>query len=135
MIAFALLAMVAYGLAAFILKIALGKIDWVTGAVSNILGGMLCVVMFYLWFLANRRGELVANGFWVIAFAAGLVGGIGLILHTLALKGGNLSIVEPIIAAQTVMPVLLGLVVLHEGITWVRAIAIVLIISGLVLIQ
>jgi drug/metabolite transporter (DMT)-like permease len=60
--------------------------------------------------------------------------GIGAVLMTIAFRFGSLSVLHPLLSMGYVFALLLGITFLHEQITAMQAIAVVLIIVGAALI-
>ena len=84
--------------------------------------GQLC------WKLAAERGLLlVVGGF--------LLYGCGALLMIVALKYGELSVLHPMLSAGYVLSLLLGALVLHEGVTGMKIAGVAVIILGLILIS
>ena len=125
-----------WGIAAIFDKLALGKTSPFTGMMIRqfILTGILLAVGI----ASSQLGSLgTLSGRTIILFGlSGICGGVvGLWTYYHALKLGGASLVVPITATYPLVTVLLGWLILQEGITIHRIIGTALIVLGVWLVK
>jgi drug/metabolite transporter (DMT)-like permease len=96
------------------------------------------IVLILLASMSTASGQMfwkLSGGQWNRYLILGfLFYGVGAVLMTVAFRFGSLSVLHPLLSVGYVFALLLGITFLNEQITAMRAIAIVLIIAGAVLI-
>lgn len=75
----------------------------------------------------------VANGIWYMLFGFGMYG-LGALLMLMAYRYGSVSVLQPMLSTNYVLSAVLGYFVLQEKITVLKAVGIIIITSGVVLI-
>lgn len=103
-------------------------------------------------FLKNRKGiammlsaavfACVGQLFWKISGEQGIAWllagfvlyGIGALLMLIAYRFGSVSVLQPMLSANYALSVLLGILVLHEKISCLKVIGIIIITTGVILI-
>ena len=80
-----------------------------------------------LWKLSADRGMI----YMVIGF---LFYGIGALVMIIAYKYGELSVLQPMLSLNYVLSIILAALVLHESITVVKCIGVLIIVSGVIMI-
>lgn len=118
------------GLTSILAKCGIQKTD------SSIATGIRTVViLFFSWIMVFLVGsqstisELSAKT-WVFLILSGLATGASWLCYFRALQLGNINKVVPIDKSSTILTMLLAMVFLHEGITWMSGAAILLIAAG-----
>lgn len=118
------------GLTAILAKCGIQKTDsTVATAVRTI------VVLLFSWVMVLLTGsQSTITGLsaktWVFLALSGLATGASWLCYFRALQLGDVNKVVPIDKTSTVLTMLLALIFLHEGLTWLSGIAIVLIGAG-----
>lgn len=118
------------GLTAILAKCGIQKTDsTVATAVRTI------VVLLFSWVMVLLTGsQSTITGLsaktWVFLVLSGLATGASWLCYFRALQLGDVNKVVPIDKTSTVLTMLLALIFLHEGLTWLSGIAIVLIGAG-----
>ena len=109
-----LLTLLAWGLWAFLPKLAIKYIDPQSAMVYQALGGVLVglVVLISLKF----QVQFNIPGF-TLSLAIGILGFFGAFMYLVAVSRGPLTLVAPITALYPMFAILLGLIFLHETIT------------------
>ena len=80
-----------------------------------------------LWKLSADRGMIyMAMGF--------LFYGIGALVMIIAYKYGELSVLQPMLSLNYVLSIILAALVLHESITVIKCIGVLIIVSGVIMI-
>jgi len=80
-----------------------------------------------LWKLSASHG-ILALGVGFIFY------GIGALIMIIAYRYGSLSVLQPVLSLNYVFSIILASIVLHEEITIIKVIGVLIIISGVVLI-
>lgn len=118
------------GLTSILAKCGIQKTD------SSIATGIRTVViLFFSWIMVFLVGsqstisELSAKT-WVFLILSGLATGASWLCYFRALQLGNINKVVPIDKSSTILTMLLAMIFLHEGITWMSGAAILLIGIG-----
>lgn len=118
------------GLTAILAKCGIQKTDsTVATAVRTI------VVLLFSWVMVLLTGSQstiigLSAKTWVFLVLSGLATGASWLCYFRALQLGDVNKVVPIDKTSTVLTMLLALIFLHEGLTWLSGIAIVLIGAG-----
>lgn len=127
-----LLTLLAWGLWAFLPKLATRYLDPKSVIVYQVLGGVLVglVVLMSLKF----QVQFNIPGF-TLSLAIGILGFFGAFMYLVAVSKGPLSLVAPITALYPMFAILLGLIFLHETITIKQAAGIGLSLVAIYLIS
>lgn len=96
------------------------------------------VVLLYSWLMVLVTGAWTADTYisgktLLFLTLSGLATGASWLCYFRALQKGDINKVVPIDKSSTVLTILLALIFLHEGITWVKGISIVMIGAGTML--
>ena len=92
-----------------------------------------------LWKLAAERGEVSVlagfeiEGLWYM-LAGFAVYGVGAIVMVLAYRHGKLSVLQPVLSMSYVLSIFLAGAVLHESVTLLKCLGVLVIIAGVVLV-
>lgn len=118
------------GLTSILAKCGIQKTD------SSVATGIRTVViLFFSWIMVFLVGsqstisELSAKT-WIFLILSGLATGASWLCYFRALQLGNINKVVPIDKSSTILTMLLAMIFLHEGITWISGMAILLIGIG-----
>jgi transporter family protein len=131
--AYAALSAVFAGLTALLAKIG------VEGVPSNVATMIRTVVIvIFAAGIVAARGELhhvgtIATRTWVFLVLSGIATGLSWLCYFAALKAGPISAVAPIDKLSFVLAAALGVVFLHEKVTRLSAVGILLILCGVLL--
>lgn len=127
-----ILTLLAWGLWAFLPKIAIRYIDAYSAMVYQGLGGILIAlgVLVYLKFDVQFNVPGFSYG-----LAIGLLGFFGAFMYLLAVSKGPISIVTPLTAMYPVLAILMAFVFLNEAITPKQGIGIFLSLVAIYLIS
>lgn len=93
------------------------------------------VVLLFSWvmvLIAGSAGTItqISARTWVFLILSGLATGASWLCYFRAIQTGDINRVVPVDKSGTVLTILLALIFLHEGITWVKAIAVAAIAAG-----
>ena len=93
------------------------------------------VVLLFSWLMVLIVGSAgtitgLSGKTWLFLVLSGLATGASWLCYFKALQIGDVNKVVPIDKSSTVLTIVLALIFLKEGITWVKAIAIILIAAG-----
>lgn len=96
------------------------------------------VVLLFAWLMVLVTGAWTADTYisgktLLLLILSGLATGASWLCYFRALQRGDINKVVPIDKSSTVLTILLALIFLHEGITWVKGISIVMIGVGTML--
>ena len=96
------------------------------------------VVLLFAWLMVLVTGAWTADTYisgktLLFLVLSGLATGASWLCYFRALQKGDINKVVPIDKSSTVLTILLALIFLHEGITWVKGISIVMIGVGTML--
>jgi transporter family protein len=97
------------------------------------------VVLAFAWGIVAARGELRALGElsrtnWLFLFLSGIATGLSWLCYFRALQLGPVSRVAPIDKLSFVIAVVLGILVLHEQLTWRLGLGAGLIVAGVLVV-
>ena len=129
-IAFAFGSAVFAGLTAILAKCGIKNID------SNVATAIrTIVVLAFSWlmvFITGSQGGLseVSTRTLVFLILSGIATGASWLCYFKALQLGDVNKVTPIDKSSTILTMILAIIFLKEGITWIKAAAIVLIAAG-----
>ena len=118
------------GLTSILAKCGIKKTD------SNVATAIrTCVVLVFSWvmvFIVGSQGTIggISAKTWLFLVLSGLATGASWLCYFKALQVGDVNKVVPIDKSSTVLTIILAFIFLHESITWVKAIAVVLIAAG-----
>ncbi|EID42413.1 EamA family transporter [Parageobacillus thermoglucosidasius] len=106
--------------------------------IQSIKKNKIGIILILLASVSTASGQMfwkLSGGQWNRHLILGfLFYGIGAILMTIAFRFGSLSVLHPLLSMGYVFALLLGVTFLDEHITATRAMAVVLIVTGAVLI-
>lgn len=129
-IAFALGSAFFAGVTSILAKCGIKKTD------SNVATAIRTVfVLIFSWIMvmiagsANTIGR-VDSKTWIFLILSGLATGASWLCYFKALQLGNINKVVPIDKSSTILTILLALIFLGEGITWIKGISVILIGGG-----
>jgi transporter family protein len=93
------------------------------------------VVLLFSWlmvFIVGSVGTIgkISTFSWIFLILSGLATGASWLCYFKALQLGKVNKVVPIDKSSTILTIILALIFLHEGITWIKALSIVLIAVG-----
>lgn len=93
------------------------------------------VVLIFSWimvFIVGSAGSIgsISTKTWVFLILSGIATGASWLCYFRALQLGNVNKVVPIDKSSTILTIFLALIFLGEGITWIKAIAVVAIGVG-----
>jgi len=134
--AFLIMTTVFWGTAAIFDKLALGKIAPFSGMLVRQF--ILTAVLLFVGAATGRIGSIASLDARAVVFFAlsGICGGAaGLWTYYHALRLGGASLVVPITATYPLVTVLLGWLVLQEGLTLARVVGTALIVVGVWLVK
>lgn len=127
-----LITLVLWGLLGIVTKITAAFLDWKEYFVTSFLGGLAITSIVYLYF--RPEITLQKTGFQY-ALLAGVMGASAVVSFYLALRQGSAAIVIPLTALYPLITILLSLLVLHERITLIQGIGIVLALISIFLMS
>ena len=93
------------------------------------------VVLLFAWVMVlvtgAQKGLGAVNGrTWLFLVLSGLATGASWLCYFRALQLGDVNKVVPIDKSSTVLTILLALIFLKEGVTWIKALAVIMIAAG-----
>lgn len=121
------------GITAILAKCGIRKTD------SDVATAIRTVVVFiFAWLLVLLTGtwtgiSQISSKTLLFLVLSGLATGASWLCYFHALQAGDINKVVPIDKSSTVLTILLALIFLHEGLTWVKAIAVIFIGLGTLL--
>lgn len=110
---FAVIAILGFGAHDFLVKLL--SVHMSATLIAGIAGtvGGICIMIYAL-----TQGMVPqVNKFTLYAVLIGILFGIGYAAYVLAIAKGPLSVAMPIVAMWFLIPVILGIIILHEGVT------------------
>jgi transporter family protein len=127
-----LLTLLAWGLWAFLPKLAAKYIDPQSSIIYQVAGGLIVGLVV----LISLKGQVQFNvpGF-SLSIAIGILGFFGAFMYLVAVSRGPLTLVAPITAFYPMFAILLGVIFLHETITIKQAAGIGLSLVAIYLIS
>lgn len=131
---YSILALLTWGVWAFLPKVALDFLDPGTAFVFEALGGASTGFLFMLIFRPRLAGVPIMGV--IPAFLTGVLGYLGLIFFMYAVRaGGKVSIIAPLTALYPIVTIALALIFLKERINIVQLSGIVLALISILLIS
>lgn len=127
-----LITVILWGVWGFFIKLSTKYMDWKTFMVFSGIGIIVVNVAIFLYFKPDIT--IKENGFYYAALA-GIIASIAAVPYYLALEIGKASIVTALAATYPIVTVLLSLLILHEEITLVQIVGIVLALIATVLVS
>lgn len=127
------LALLAWGLWAFLPKVALGFLDPKTAFMFEVIGGAITGVLAIL-VLRPQLAAVDVRGI-VPAFLTGTFGYVGILCFMYAIREGKICVVTPLTALYPVITVALATIFLKEKINAVQFAGIILALISVVLIS
>lgn len=101
---------------------------------KNKYGIMLMLMSSICVCLGQLFWKLSINGVFLLLFIGFAFYGIGAIIMIIAYKFGSLSVLQPMLSLNYILSIIIGHVFLHEQITLVKIIGVLIIILGVILI-
>jgi len=127
------LALLAWGLWAFLPKVAIGFLDPKTAFMFEVIGGAV-TGMFAILILHPQLTAMEVRGI-IPAFLTGVLGYIGLLCFMYAIRDGKICVVAPLTALYPVVTVAFAMLFLKEKINVVQFAGIILALISVVLIS
>ncbi len=127
----ALVAMVSFGIASFIYKVASPHIDPHSLVVATY--GFAFILALTYWSVQPTK-EITTLGIFY-SFLAALFAMVGMLAYVTALKHGMVSIVVPLRNLSLTVSVILAILLLAERLTWVKVLGILLACVAIVLLS
>lgn len=125
-----------WGVVPLIERLGLLRSDPTTGVFARSFGVVLGLIVFGVWWSPWRAlGGLPLQSFALLALGGFLASFLGQLAFYHALKIGQLSQVTPVSGAYPLVAAVLGWLLLHEPMSLVRLVGVVLIIVGVALLQ
>lgn len=118
------------GLTSILAKCGIRKTD------SNIATAIRTVIVLaFAWLMVFLTGSqttisAVSGKAWLFLVLSGIATGASWLCYFKALQIGDINKVVPIDKSSTVLTILLALIFLHEGITWIKAVSVAAIAAG-----
>ncbi|MFH1650211.1 MAG: EamA family transporter [Candidatus Woesearchaeota archaeon] len=133
---FGILAMLSYGFYNFFVRLSAGKISPALGAVILAVSSAIVATSFFLFLKLNgTQTTITTPGIWW-AIGAGVFAGLAEVLYFFMFaKGTNISIGLPLVVGGTILVgAVLGILVLHEKLSFIKLAGGVLTVLGIVLL-
>jgi transporter family protein len=127
------LALLAWGLWAFLPKLALGFLDPKTAFMFEVIGG--AITGAFLVLILQPQLEAVEIRGIIPAILTGMLGYIGLLCFMYAIREGKICVVAPLTALYPVVTLALAMIFLKEKINIVQFAGIILALISVVLIS
>lgn len=127
-----LIALVCFGLWAFLPKVSVKYIDPKSALIYEVSGGLLVAVI--LWFSIDKGIDHDLRGI-TPAFFAGIIGYLGMFCFLHAVKMGKVSVVASLTAVYPVVTIVLAAIILKEKIAFIQYIGIFLATVGVALLS
>jgi len=121
---YSLAAMTGWGLWGFLVKLAERSLSSWAAYIAGSIGAFLPPLLLLIFVPRLTSGWQSKAG--LLAFFAGMIGGLAVLFFFLALSKGSASVVVPLTALYPVITVLLGYLILKERLTPVQWIGILL---------
>jgi drug/metabolite transporter (DMT)-like permease len=137
-VAFGLAAMVGFAISAFMIAAFARRTDWLTPLLISRVGVALILAFVALGFRRTAiigRDDAHGAGAARLAAAAGLCNLAGTALYARAGELGLVAVVSAVSALFPLVPILGGLFLFHERLSWIQIGGIGVIIAGLVLLR
>ncbi|MDR3569083.1 MAG: EamA family transporter [Syntrophobacteraceae bacterium] len=130
---YSILALTAWGVWAFLPKVALGYIDPAAAFVFEALGGAVTGLLVMLLLRPRLAGAPIMG--IVPAFCTGVLGYLGLLFFMYAVRGAaKISIVAPLTALYPIVTIVLALIFLDEKLNLVQCAGVILALISIFLI-
>lgn len=127
----AIVAMISYGLFQYGIKLTTSSLPGVSVLLVSNISVFVPTVIYVLYSGAPVTESFASAGPWIL----GLIGGVSFVFLFTAMKAGPASVVAPIYGLYMVMPVLLGIIFLEEGITIMKTLGIIFAILAAILLS
>lgn len=92
------------------------------------LGAAIFACVGQLFWKMSAEGGII----WLLAGFA--LYGIGALLMLVAYRFGSVSVLQPMLSANYALSVILGILILHESVSFLKVIGILIITAGVILI-
>ena len=99
---------------------------------------VIAVVILTVFFATGQARELAhakPSALAILAVGAISAGVVGQWLYFSALKGGEASVIVPVVGAYPLVAAILGVLIFKEKVTWFKGAGVLLIISGVFLLK
>ena len=127
-----MMALICFGLWAFLPKISVKYIDPRSSLVYEVMGGVLVAII--VWISISKGIDHDFRGV-VPAFLTGIVGYLGMFFFLYAVQMGKVSVVASLTAAYPVVTIILAVILLKEKISYVQYTGIFLATTGVILLS
>ncbi len=127
------LTLLAWGLWAFLPKLALSSIDPQTAFMFEVFGGVITGLFVFIILRPQLVGAEIRGV--VPALLTGVAGYLGILCFMYALREGRIGIVAPVTALYPVVTLVLAMIFLRERINLVQLAGIILALVSVVLIS
>jgi transporter family protein len=127
-----MLALVCFGLWAFLPKVAVKYINPKSALVYEVMGGVLVAVI--VWGTVSKGIDSDLRGI-TPAFLTGVIGYLGMLFFLNAVSVGKVSVVVSLTAVYPAVTIILAVVLLKERISYVQYIGIFLATTGVLLLS
>jgi transporter family protein len=127
-----MMALICFGLWAFLPKISVKYIDPRSSLVYEVMGGVLVAII--VWSSISKGIDHDFRGV-VPAFLTGMVGYLGMFFFLYAVQMGKVSVVASLTAAYPVVTIILAVILLKEKISYVQYTGIFLATTGVILLS
>lgn len=131
-IAYAIIAMVSFGLSEIFAKLATDKIGGKKAMLFSQLFGILLIAGYIALFIEIPEFTFQTLGITVLC---SIFAGIGLITFFKAMEIGNVSIASPIAANWVIVTVIMSLIFLKESLTFLQSISLIILMLGIFLLS
>ncbi len=129
---FALVAMLLYGITPLLYKLASNYADSLT--VTFLTTGFMLLFLALMW-VYQAPSKSINKQVVPYVSTAGFIASIAFFFYIRAISSGKISIVKPIVGMSTAVTVLLGILVLEEKITLIKAMGVLLAIAAITLLS
>lgn len=127
-----ILSLIMWGLWGFILKFVSKNVEWYQ---IYVVGSLITIIISSGAAIIYKDHLLISQRDIFVILASSVAGALGYIFFIMALKDGKASIVVPLTALYPAITVVLSYTVLHEQITLLQIIGIILAIIAAVLLS
>ncbi len=131
-IAFAIIAMLLYGITPVLYKFASSYADSLT--VTFLTTGFMLFFLALMW-VYQAPSKSINKQVMPYVGAAGFIASIAFLFYIRAISSGRVSIVKPIVGLSTAITVLLGILVLQEKITLIKVAGVMLAMAAIILLS
>ncbi|ADV65406.1 protein of unknown function DUF6 transmembrane [Desulfurococcus mucosus DSM 2162] len=133
-VVYALLDALAAALATILAKMGLQRVDSVTATALRSIVMMFFAVGIMLYFRGVEHVKGITQVEYLFIVLSGVAGGLSWIFYFIALQKGDASSVAMIDRSSILFIILLSVLILHEELTWKKAVSAILIAAALYLL-